>query len=66
MERAGSTVPRTELLRSLWGYDSSAFTRTVDTHIATLRQKLEEDPKAPELILTTPGVGYKFMGRVQR
>lgn len=62
MERAGSTVPRAELLRSLWGYDSGAFTRTVDTHIASLRNKLEEDCKRPELILTVPGVGYKFMG----
>lgn len=62
MERSGSTVPRKELLRSLWGYDSSAFTRTVDAHVASLRQKLEEDPKRPELILTVSGVGYKFMG----
>jgi two-component system alkaline phosphatase synthesis response regulator PhoP len=66
IERAGSTVPRAELLRSLWGYDSAAFSRTVDTHIATLRQKLEEDPKAPELILTAPGVGYKFVGVSQK
>jgi len=62
MERAGSTVPRTELLRSVWGYDSDAFTRTVDSHIASLRQKLGEDPKHPELILTVSGVGYKFLG----
>jgi DNA-binding response OmpR family regulator len=61
MERSGSTVPRTELLQSLWGYEADAVTRTVDTHIASLRQKLEEDPKSPELILTTPGVGYKFV-----
>jgi DNA-binding response OmpR family regulator len=39
MERAGSTVPRAELLRSLWGYEDGAFTRTVDTHVASLRQK---------------------------
>jgi two-component system, OmpR family, alkaline phosphatase synthesis response regulator PhoP len=62
MERSGSTVPRSELLRSVWGYDSDAFTRTVDSHIASLRQKLEEDPKHPELILTVSGVGYKFAG----
>jgi two-component system, OmpR family, alkaline phosphatase synthesis response regulator PhoP len=66
MERSGSTVPRTELLRSLWGYDASAFTRTVDTHVASLRQKLEENPGRPELILTTPGVGYKFVGSSQK
>lgn len=62
MERAGSAVPRSELLRSVWGYDSDAFTRTVDSHVATLRQKLGEDPKRPELILTVSGVGYKFVG----
>jgi len=62
MERAGSTVPRSELLRSVWGYDSDAFTRTVDTHIASLRQKLGEDPKRPEYIHTVSGVGYKFVG----
>jgi len=66
MERVGSTVPRTELLRSVWGYDSDAFTRTVDTHIASLRQKLGEDPKRPEYIHTISGVGYKFVGATLR
>jgi DNA-binding response OmpR family regulator len=66
MERTGSTVPRTELLQSLWGYDASAFTRTVDTHVASLRQKLEDNPGRPELILTTAGVGYKFVGLSQK
>jgi two-component system alkaline phosphatase synthesis response regulator PhoP len=66
IERTGSTVPRTELLQSLWGYDAGAFTRTVDTHVASLRQKLEDNPGRPELILTTPGVGYKFVGLGQK
>jgi len=66
IERTGSTVPRTELLQSLWGYDAGAFTRTVDTHVASLRQKLEDNPGRPELILTTPGVGYKFVGLSQK
>jgi two-component system alkaline phosphatase synthesis response regulator PhoP len=66
MERSGSTVPRAELLRTLWGYEAGAFTRTVDTHVASLRQKLEENPGRPELILTTPGVGYKFVGSSQK
>jgi two-component system alkaline phosphatase synthesis response regulator PhoP len=66
IERTGSTVPRTELLRSLWGYDAGAFTRTVDTHVASLRQKLEDHPARPELILTVPGVGYKFLGVSQK
>jgi DNA-binding response OmpR family regulator len=65
MERAGSTVPRAELLRSLWGYEDGAFSRTVDTHVASLRQKLEDNPEEPVLILTTAGVGYKFMGSSQ-
>jgi len=62
IERAGATVPRTELLRSLWGYEASVFTRTVDAHVSSLRQKVEDNPGQPEFILTTPGVGYKFMG----
>jgi two-component system, OmpR family, alkaline phosphatase synthesis response regulator PhoP len=66
IERTGSTVPRTELLRSVWGYDSDTLTRTVDTHVASLRQKLEENPKRPEFIVTVAGVGYKFMGLSRR
>jgi two-component system, OmpR family, alkaline phosphatase synthesis response regulator PhoP len=66
MERSGSTVPRAELLRSLWGYDSDAFTRTVDTHVASLRRKVEENSGRPELILTTSGVGYRFVGSSQK
>ena len=61
IERAGSVVSRDELLRSVWGYDSRAFTRTVDIHVHFLRQKLEQDAKRPELIVTVPGVGYKFV-----
>jgi two-component system alkaline phosphatase synthesis response regulator PhoP len=66
MERTGCTVPRTELLRALWGHEDGTFTRTVDVHVASLRQKLEYNPKRPELILTTPGVGYKFVGPSQK
>jgi two-component system alkaline phosphatase synthesis response regulator PhoP len=62
VERAGSTVPRAELLRSVWGYDAATLTRTVDFHVARLRQKLETDSKDPELIATIMGVGYKFIG----
>jgi two-component system alkaline phosphatase synthesis response regulator PhoP len=66
MERTGCTVPRTELLRALWGHEDGTFTRTVDVHVASLRQKLEFNPRRPELILTTPGVGYKFVGPSQK
>ena len=62
IERAGSTIPRVELLRSVWGYDSNTMTRTVDMHVASLREKLEENARHPELILTVAGVGYKFVG----
>ena len=62
MERSETAVPRSELLRSIWGYDSCAFTRTVDTHIGSLRKKLEEAPSRPQLIITVPNVGYKFQG----
>jgi two-component system response regulator RegX3 len=62
MERAGNTISRAELLRAVWGYDAGAYTRTVDVHIFSLRQKLEEEPSRPELIITVSGVGYKFEG----
>lgn len=64
MERSGTPVLRSELLRSIWGYDTGAFTRTVDTHIGSLRRKLEDEPGQPQLILTVPNVGYKFQGSV--
>jgi two-component system alkaline phosphatase synthesis response regulator PhoP len=62
LEHSGSTVSRGELLRSVWGYDTGTFTRTVDTHVGSLRQKLEENPKHPEIIITVSGVGYKVVG----
>jgi len=62
MERAGKTISRAELLRGVWGYDAGAYTRTVDVHIFSLRQKLEEEPSRPALIITVSGVGYKFEG----
>ena len=61
IERSGSTVPRTELLRSVWGYDGSSFTRTVDMHVSSLRKKLERDPAQPKMIVTVPNVGYRFV-----
>jgi DNA-binding response OmpR family regulator len=64
MERAGKTVPRAELLQAVWGYDASAYTRTVDVHVFSLRQKLEQEPSKPELITTVSGVGYRFEGAI--
>jgi two-component system, OmpR family, alkaline phosphatase synthesis response regulator PhoP len=62
IERAGKTISRAELLRAVWGYDTGAYTRTVDVHVFSLRRKLEEEPSRPELIVTVAGVGYKFEG----
>jgi len=62
--RRGRTVSRDELLEEIWGVDVEAgvTTRTVDTHIAKLRQKLERDPATPRYILSVYGEGYKFVG----
>ena len=60
VEHPGTTLSRDVLLREVWAYSTEAFTRTVDVHVASLRQKLEEDPKKPALIVTVPGLGYKF------
>lgn len=62
IERTGITVPRVELLRVVWGYEANTLTRTVDMHVASLREKLEANPRHPELIVTVAGVGYKFLG----
>jgi len=61
-QNVGATLSRDELLREVWGHEAGTFTRTVDVHVASLRQKLEADPKRPELIITVPGMGYKFEG----
>jgi DNA-binding response OmpR family regulator len=53
-------VTRLDLLRRVWGYSSAAVTRTIDTHIAELRRKVEEDPSSPKLILTVRKVGYRL------
>ena len=62
VEHRGATISRDELLHEVWGYDALPSTRTVDVHVAWLRQKLEKDPKNPQLILTVVGLGYKFAG----
>jgi two-component system alkaline phosphatase synthesis response regulator PhoP len=60
IEHQGITLSRDRILRNVWWYESDTFTRTVDVHISSLRQKLEEDPRRPELIMTVPGMGYKL------
>lgn len=61
IERREATIPRKQLLREVWGYDEEAMTRTVDMHMALLRQKLEDDAKNPRHFLTLRGLGYKFV-----
>jgi two-component system alkaline phosphatase synthesis response regulator PhoP len=58
----GATLSRDELLSEVWGYDEMPLTRTVDVHVAGLRQKIEANSKSPEHILTVHGLGYKFTG----
>lgn len=58
----GATLTREELLNEVWGYNSMPSTRTVDVHVAWLRQKIEPNPRHPQFILTVHGMGYKFAG----
>jgi two-component system alkaline phosphatase synthesis response regulator PhoP len=60
IENRGVVHSRDQLLDAVWGYDSMPSTRTVDVHIAWLRQKLEANPKHPNFIQTVHGMGYKF------
>jgi two-component system alkaline phosphatase synthesis response regulator PhoP len=60
IENRGAVHSRDALLDSVWGYDAMPTTRTVDVHIAWLRQKLEENPRHPNFIQTVHGIGYKF------
>lgn len=57
-ERAGNAVSREQLLDRAKGSAEEAFDRSVDVHVFRLRQKLEEDPKHPKLLLTVRGAGY--------
>ena len=61
IEREGEIVSRDELLKQVWGYDSFPNTRTIDTHIAKLRHKIEDNAEEPKLIVTIHGIGYKFL-----
>ena len=61
IDHADEVVTRESLLNHVWGYDSSAFTRTVDTHMARLRQKIENTPSEPRHLITVHRVGYKFV-----
>jgi len=62
IEHRGAALTRDELLNEVWGYNAMPSTRTVDVHVAWLRQKLEDNPRHPEYIHTVHGLGYKFVG----
>jgi DNA-binding response OmpR family regulator len=59
---SGETLSRDRLLEDVWGYENYPTTRTVDTHLVRLRQKLEPDPDQPQYFLTVHGTGYRFVG----
>lgn len=56
----GAVVSRLQLMREVWGYSAAVVSRTVDTHIAELRRKLEENPAAPRHIITVRKTGYRI------
>lgn len=62
IERRGALLTRDELLDKVWGYDATPLTRTVDVHVASLRQKIESNPAHPDFILTAHRLGYRFLG----
>jgi DNA-binding response OmpR family regulator len=60
VRRRGAVVSRLDLLHEVWGHSAAVLTRTVDTHIAELRRKLEENPATPRHILTVRKAGYRL------
>jgi len=62
IEHREATLTRDELLNEVWGYHSMPSTRTVDVHVAWLRQKIETNSRHPQYLLTIHGMGYKFVG----
>ena len=62
IENQGAVLSRDQLLDDVWGYDRSVYTRTVDVHVSSLRQKIEPTPSKPQYLLTVHGMGYRFVG----
>ena len=62
IEHRGATLTREELLNEVWGYNAMPSTRTVDVHVAWLRQKIEPNARHPQFVITVHGMGYKFAG----
>jgi two-component system alkaline phosphatase synthesis response regulator PhoP len=61
INRRGTVVSREELLEGVWEYQPGVSSRTIDVHVAWLRQKLESNPQSPRHIHTVRGVGYRFV-----
>jgi len=57
----GQVINRDELLNEVWGKDVFVTSHTVDTHMANLRKKIEDDPSQPGFIISIRGIGYKFI-----
>lgn len=62
LKNPGQVLTREQLIEQAFGYDYDGFDRTIDTHIKNIRQKIEDNPKKPEYIITVYGIGYKFGG----
>ncbi|HVR28337.1 MAG TPA: response regulator transcription factor, partial [Thermoanaerobaculia bacterium] len=60
VEHRGEVLSRERLLDEVWGYDAEVYSRTVDQHVATLRKKLEANPRRPRHLVTVHGAGYKL------
>ncbi|MDA8016950.1 MAG: response regulator transcription factor [Thermoanaerobaculia bacterium] len=60
LRRRGAAVSRLELLEEVWGYSDAVISRTVDTHVAALRKKIEDDPTNPRYLLTVRKFGYRL------
>lgn len=66
LRRDGAVASRVELMQEVWGYSSAVVSRTVDTHIAELRRKLENDPARPDYIMTVIKAGYRLVTEPKR
>ncbi len=62
IEHRTEVISRDQLLNQVWGYNAMPSTRTVDVHVAWLRQKIEPNPRHPQYLLTVHGLGYRFVG----
>ena len=62
IEHRGVLLSRDQLLNEVWGHETTPYSRTVDVHIASVRAKVEPEPRRPRFIVTRHGHGYMFLG----